>query len=122
MPTGRLLQYLGRSPVFLLVDVISTSNFARYGFLMLMSRTLTALTLATSLLVYGNLLNGSRVVFHLPWIFKFPMPEVWRFFTPFWVTGPGLSILFDTYFRKLAVVFRITLCLHNPKCGRIQVP
>lgn len=62
------------------------------------SRTLTALTLGTSLLVYGNIISGSRVVFYLPWIFKFPLPEVWRFVTPFWVTGGGLSILFDTYF------------------------
>ena len=29
------------------------------------------------------------------------MPEIWRFFSPFWVTGPGLGILFDTYFRKI---------------------
>ena len=59
---------------------------------------MTALTLATSLLVHGHILSGSRVVFYLPWIFKFPLPEVWRFFTSFWVTGGGLSILFDTYF------------------------
>ena len=59
---------------------------------------MTALTLGTSLLVHGNIISGSRVVFYLPWIFKFPLPEVWRFVTPFWVTGGGLSILFDTYF------------------------
>ncbi|MCJ1456605.1 hypothetical protein MMC28_006967 [Mycoblastus sanguinarius] len=62
------------------------------------SRTLTALTFATSILVHGGLLSGNRVVFYLPWIFKFPLPEVWRFITSFWVTGGGLSILFDTYF------------------------
>ena len=37
-------------------------------------------------------------MFYLPWIFKFPLPELWRLVTPFWVTGGGLSILFDTYF------------------------
>lgn len=37
-------------------------------------------------------------MFYLPWILKFPLPEVWRFVTPFWVTGGGISILFDTYF------------------------
>ncbi|MCJ1466911.1 hypothetical protein MMC07_005533 [Pseudocyphellaria aurata] len=26
------------------------------------------------------------------------MPEIWRLATPFWLTGGGLSILFDTYF------------------------
>lgn len=62
------------------------------------SRTLTALTFGTSILLYGGLLSGKWVIFYLPWIFKFPMPEVWRFFSPFWVTGPGLGILFDTYF------------------------
>ena len=61
---------------------------------------MTALTLVTSLLVYGNIISGGRVVFYLPWIFKYPMPEVWRFVTSFWLTGAGLSILFDTYFRK----------------------
>lgn len=65
---------------------------------MLMRRTLTALTLITSLLVYGGLLSFARVVFYLPWIFKFPVPEIWRLFTSFWMTGPSLSILFDTYF------------------------
>ena len=65
---------------------------------MLMGRTLTALTLGTSLLVHGNIVSGSRVIFYLPWIFKFPMPEVWRSVTSFWVTGSNLSILFDTYF------------------------
>lgn len=74
---------------------------------MLMRRTLTALTLTTSLLVYGNLLSGSRVVFYLPWIFKFPAPEIWRFFTPFWVTGPNISILLDTYFCKFHLVMRM---------------
>ncbi|CAF9911524.1 MAG: hypothetical protein HETSPECPRED_000362 [Heterodermia speciosa] len=62
------------------------------------SRTLTALTLGTSLLVYGGLLSPTWVVFHLPRIFKFPMPEIWRFFSAFWLTGPKLDILFDTYF------------------------
>lgn len=68
--------------------------------LMLMSRTLTALTAVQSILVYGGLLDGRRIIFYLPWIFKFPMPEIWRFGTSFYLTGPGLSILFDTYFCK----------------------
>ena len=62
------------------------------------ARTLTALTATTSVLVYGGLLGFERVVFYPPWIFKFPMPEIWRFFSSFWVTGPQLSVLFDTYF------------------------
>lgn len=68
---------------------------------MLMDRTLTALTATTSVLVYGQLLSGSRVIFYLPWILKFPMPEIWRLATPFWLTGGGISILFDAYFCKV---------------------
>lgn len=62
-------------------------------------RTLTALTASLSLAVYGNLLAGKWVVFYLPWIFKFPKPEIWRIATSFCLTGPDLNILFDTYFR-----------------------
>ncbi len=98
MPTGLLLQYRGMSLAFLSVHRSGTIVLDRYGFLMLMRRTLTALTLITSLLVYGGLLSFARVVFYLPWIFKFPVPEIWRLFTSFWMTGPSLSILFDTYF------------------------
>lgn len=67
---------------------------------MLVRRTLTALTATTSVLVYGQLLNDSRIIFYLPWILKFPMPEIWRLATSFWLTGGGISILFDTYFCK----------------------
>ena len=63
-----------------------------------MNRTLAAVTLGTSALVYGGLLNGYLVVFQLAQIFKFPLPQIWRLVTPFWVTGSGLSLLFDTYF------------------------
>ena len=80
---------------------------------MLMRRTLTALTLTTSLLVYGDLLSFGRVVFYLPWILKFPVPELWRLFTAFWVTGPKLDILFDTYFCKLIWFLWSGLYLHH---------
>lgn len=66
-------------------------------------RTLTAATLATSLLVHGQLLSGQRVVFYLPWIFKFP-PELWRVVSAFLVTGPGLGIIFDTYFCIFSIL------------------
>ena len=53
-------------------------------------------------------------MFYLPWIFKFPLPEVWRFVTPFWVTGGGISILFDTYFCEPHLnplqIFFILMC------------
>ena len=82
-----------------------------------MNRTLTALTLGTSLLVHGNIISASRVIFYLPWIFKFPLPEVWRSVTSFWVTGPNQSILFDTYFCEP----RGPTPLHVPVLMSIQV-
>jgi hypothetical protein len=53
-----------------------------------------------SALCYGGLISMARVVFYLPWIFKFPLPEVWRFITPFLLTGPGFSFVFDLYFSE----------------------
>ena len=46
-----------------------------------------------------------RVIFHLPFIFKLWVPEIWRLLTPFWLTGPKLSILFDTVFCKFSTLF-----------------
>ena len=84
-------------------DEIDLDSYIAYSeglLLMLMIRTLTAATLVTSLLVYGTLLNGQYVIFYLPWVFmKFP-PQLWRIVTSFWLTGPGLGILFDPYFRE----------------------
>ena len=56
------------------------------------------MTVATSILVYGGLLQGYWIMFHPPWIFKFPMPEIWRFVSAFWLTGPQIGVLFDSYF------------------------
>jgi hypothetical protein len=53
-----------------------------------------------SALCYGGLISMRRVVFYLPWIFKFPLPEVWRFITPFLLTGPNFSFVFDLYFSE----------------------
>lgn len=72
--------------------------YGYHRFLTLISRTLTALTVLTSVAVYGGVLDGRRVIFYIPWILKFPSPEIWRFFTSFWLTGSGLGVLFDSYF------------------------
>ncbi|CRG88550.1 Derlin-1 [Talaromyces islandicus] len=61
------------------------------------ARTLTALTCLESALVYGGLLNGYHIVFLPGQIFKL-LPEVWRLATPFLLTKPQLSFLFDLYF------------------------
>lgn len=50
-----------------------------------------------SLLVHGGLLGFHRVLFYLPYIWKFPFPELWRLVTPFLLTGGGFSALWDMY-------------------------
>ncbi|PKX96765.1 centromere/microtubule-binding protein Cbf5 [Aspergillus novofumigatus IBT 16806] len=61
------------------------------------TRTLTALTFAQSALVYGGLLSGYYVVFIPRLLFRLP-PQLWRLFSPFLLTGSGLSFIFDLYF------------------------
>ena len=53
-----------------------------------------------SALCYGGLISMHKVIFYLPWIFKLPLPEVWRFVTPFLLTGPRFSFVFDLYFSE----------------------
>jgi len=61
------------------------------------TRVLLVTTVALSILIYG------QVISPMPWIFEsrrlvqFP-PELWRLFTSFCITNPGLSIIFDGYF------------------------
>ncbi|PYI10083.1 DER1-domain-containing protein [Aspergillus sclerotiicarbonarius CBS 121057] len=61
------------------------------------TRTLTALTLLQSVFVHGGLLSGYYVLFLRHRVFK-TIPEIWRLFSPFMITGPGLSLIFDLYF------------------------
>ncbi len=67
---------------------------------------------------HGGLVDFKRVIFHLPWIFKFPLPEVWRFITPFLITGGGFSFVFDLYFStsKLSYLTYLSL-LTCIQCG-----
>ena len=62
-----------------------------------MDRTLVAALAAESLLVHGGLLNGYLVLFHLPFLWKFPLPQLWRLITPFLLTSGGFNALFDLY-------------------------
>lgn len=63
-----------------------------------------------SVLCHGGLIDIRRVFFYLPWIFKLPIPEVWRIITPFLLTGGGFSFVFDLYFSGLT---GITFFLQN---------
>jgi len=62
------------------------------------SRTLVAAMFFESALCHGGLIDIRLILFHLPWIFKLPLPELWRFVTPFLLTGSGFSFIFDLYF------------------------
>ncbi|KAE8348330.1 DER1-domain-containing protein [Aspergillus coremiiformis] len=61
------------------------------------TRTLTTLTLAQSALVYGGLVSGRYVVFRPELVFKL-LPEAWRLFSSFLLTGPRLDFILDIYF------------------------
>ncbi|KAJ6122577.1 Der1-like family-domain-containing protein [Penicillium capsulatum] len=67
------------------------------------SRTITALALVQSVLVYSGVLSGYYAVFLPGRIFKL-FPEIWRVATPFLLTGPNLSFFFDLYFCMISSV------------------
>ncbi|EED18445.1 conserved hypothetical protein [Talaromyces stipitatus ATCC 10500] len=62
------------------------------------SRTLTAFAFVESLAVHGKFMPFWRIHFSPKLIFFTFLPEPWRLITPFFLTGPGLSFLFDLYF------------------------
>ncbi|KAE8132201.1 Der1-like family-domain-containing protein [Aspergillus pseudotamarii] len=59
--------------------------------------SLTALTFVQSALVYGGLLSGRYVIFRPGLVFK-QLPEAWRLFSSFFMTGPRLDFILDIYF------------------------
>ena len=61
------------------------------------NRTLVAAIGLESLLIHGGLINGYYALFYMPFIFKFPLPQLWRFITPFLLTGGGFNALWDMY-------------------------
>ncbi|OJJ48784.1 hypothetical protein ASPZODRAFT_90635 [Penicilliopsis zonata CBS 506.65] len=62
-----------------------------------MLRVLFILTFIQSTLVHVNLVPGWHSVFVSELILKFP-PQIWRIFTPFVLTEPNISFIFDLYF------------------------
>jgi Der1-like family len=67
------------------------------------TRTLVAATVAESILCHGGLLSFNYVIFYKPYLFKL-LPDVWRLFTPFLLTGGGLGFIFDLYFCVLSLL------------------
>lgn len=64
------------------------------------SRTITALTFVQSLLAYSGVLGFYYVVFLPRLLFQLP-PQIWRLASPFLLTGPQLSFVFDLYFSMM---------------------
>ncbi|TID19694.1 DER1-domain-containing protein [Venturia nashicola] len=63
------------------------------------TRTLTAATLALSVLVHSQTVGFVSVAYIPQFIYRVTkLPEVWRFITPFLITGPKFGILMDPYF------------------------
>jgi len=64
------------------------------------TRVLVLSTVVTSLLVHSKMLNGIWVIYYSPYVWRLPpkIPELWRLFSSFSLTGRGLSILFESYF------------------------
>jgi hypothetical protein len=66
------------------------------------SRTITAAAVVVSALGHTGMINLMSYVFIKQYIFTVTMlPQVWRLVTAFLITGPGISILFDSYFCRL---------------------
>ncbi|KAI9746476.1 MAG: hypothetical protein M1818_000189 [Claussenomyces sp. TS43310] len=61
------------------------------------SRTLTAATLALSLLTHTGLVSAYWVILYWPAVLQIP-PQIWRLATSCILSGPQLGILLDPYF------------------------
>ncbi|KOS19346.1 Derlin-2 [Escovopsis weberi] len=61
------------------------------------ARTIATAAFVCSVCVHFGFLSGYYFLYD-PYFLKMMPPQVWRFVTCFLITGPGLSILFDTYF------------------------
>lgn len=61
------------------------------------TRFYAGVTFLTSLasIVFG-IISPYRLIWHQTFIMRMP-PQLWRVFTSFFLTGPGFSILFDSY-------------------------
>jgi Derlin-2/3 len=66
-----------------------------------LNRTIVAAMAIESILVHSGLVSGFYVIFMTDFIFKFPLPELWRILTAFLLTGGGFSFVFDLYFSRL---------------------
>ncbi|KZZ96475.1 Derlin [Moelleriella libera RCEF 2490] len=73
---------------------VATENYMR---LPPLSRTVATFTFAVSAGIVLGILPAQYFIFHTFYLWRFP-PQIWRLVTSFFVTSPGLGLLFDTYF------------------------
>lgn len=64
------------------------------------TRVLTISTLVLSVLVHTKMVSMYYWPFLPQFIFRLPpkIPEIWRLYTSFCLTGPGFGIFMDSYF------------------------
>jgi hypothetical protein len=72
-----------------------------------------------SALVHGGLMSAMRIIYATPLLYKFP-PELWRLLSPFLLTGPDFSFVFDLYLSKLK--YAATLLPLANDIQRIHMP
>lgn len=67
--------------------------------LILICRTLTAITVALSVPVHMHLIEAYYVAWITSYVFTWrSLPQIWRLVSPFFITGPQFGLLMDPYF------------------------
>ncbi|EMR64358.1 putative der1-like family protein [Eutypa lata UCREL1] len=61
------------------------------------ARTVATAVFASSVAAYTGMVSMYPFFFHYSFLLQFP-PAIHRLFTSFLLTGPGLGVLFETYF------------------------
>lgn len=64
---------------------------------MISNRTVATAVFASSVAAYTGMVSMYPFFFHYSFLLQFP-PAIHRLFTSFLLTGPGLGVLFETYF------------------------
>ncbi|KAL0943974.1 der1-like family protein [Colletotrichum truncatum] len=78
------------------------------------ARTLATATFVTSVSVLLGIVSPYWFIFMPDYLYKIP-PQIWRLGTNFLLTGPQLSLLFDTYFLY---TYLTALEVGNPRFAR----
>jgi len=92
---GHVLGRAASGSVYQLLHAATTKD----TLLILICRTLTAITVALSVPVHMGLINAYYVAFIYEKVVTLrALPEIWRLVSPFFITGPKFGLLMDPYF------------------------